>query len=441
MTTFTNPQTIVLRTDVYTLDIQRPFGVGEIPPYTGTVFTWMGMSNAHWLPPDDPAFYIAWYYTRWQYSVTVNTLRTFSIGNNGLTVTDSQQVTKIVMVVSECPITYPTDTNSGIGYWLYDAQSEMMDAGLTSFPEAVSFTYTNAEFVAAGGTGLPGGIPIVTNMLAGTVINAQSPYVAVDPVNTFNTGSAVVHKLIGNSVIPWMNEGGFRDPQSTANAPLITYGEGSYNIASIDGVSYFCGVENTQFGLLLDRPNVPLGTLFCKSIAAGDFPKLPQIQVTGSESVYYTSVLADVTNWGGFRYLKCMSRVRGFSTAQPLPRIMLGIVPTTEVSAATCAAALSGSPTFGTWYELDLTQQGTRGESLTIDLAMPIAGSGTWKQSDGSSYSLPDPLGVGIFTNNPCVPLAGGTASALDQVTTPATITLDTATLVLAVDGSTAALA
>ena len=439
MSTLLNPQTVVLQTDVYTLDIQRPFGAG-LPPYIGAVFSWMGMSNALWLPPHDPAFYIAWYYTRWQYSVTVNTVRTYSIGTNGLTITDSQQVTKVVMVASECPITYPTTANSGIGAWLYDAQDEMLALGLTSFPSSYSFSYTEAEYVAAGGTALPSGIPIVTDMLAGTVINAQAPYVAVDPVNTFNTGSAVVHKLIGSNVKPWMNEGGFLDPQTTANAPLITYGEGSYNISSIDGVNFFCGVQETSFSLLLDRPNIPLGTLQCKSVPQGVFPTLPQLQITGNSNVYYTSALADVSSWGGFRYLGCMSRARGFSTTQPLPRIMLGIVPTSEVSAATCTAALAGTPTFGTWYELELTEQGTTGESLMVDLAMPIAGSGKWKQSDGSSYSLPDPLGVGIFTNNPCVPQPGGSAGALDQVTTPGTITLDTATIVLAVDGNTAAL-
>jgi hypothetical protein len=417
----------------------------------------MGMRGPSWLPSTDPLVLVAGWYTRWTYAVTVNTVREWSIGISGLSVQDYQTTTKVSMTVSEPAVSYPTVYNSQVPF-VIGAVLELEAAGMSELPPSITYSYTSLS------SGLPFGYPFVwfdgeeaQFAPSSYTIHSQSPNVSVDPNNSFNTGSIVSQKLIGNNLAPSINQGGAVDPQSTADAYRITQqGTGAYDVYTLDTGAYYpynvnektywAGVQHTVFDLLLDRPNVPLGTLSCYSRNATVFPILPPLTFNSQSSgAQFISALANITGWGGFRYLNLTARITGFSPANPLPRMLLGVVPTTKVNEATCAAALGGSPTYGIWYEINPTEQGTVGEHLQIDTAIPIKGSGTWAASgsevftaDGAGpYAMPDPLGVGMWTNNPACPLVGQSNAWIfdgDMVIAY----MDTASLVLAVDYETA---
>lgn len=457
MTALVTPFTEILSTDVYTLDITYTgAGYGGLPPPTTGMrftpiypgFSWMGISEALWLPGEDPRYWMAQYYNRWQYSITVNVLRVCTVGNGGLTVVDNQVSTEIVMVVSDTNLAgEPISDYPDVG--VANAYGEAHALGYTTVPSSLTFTYNNASWNTVTGTtnGIPQGPAVLDVYSSFYQVNSQSPKVLIDQFDTFNAGAITLNKLIGNALFPAINQGGIFDPQTTSNADEIIAMGGS--IVQLTGpttlINYYAGVSETTFGLLLDRANVPLGTLVCKSVNQTVFPALPRLQLKQPLSgTIFVSALANVTGWGGFRYLDFTARLAGFDATQPLPRIMIGLVPTSQVSQATCAAALLGTPTFGNWYEIEVTEQITTGQEIEIDTCCPIQGSGTWCAQNspgpfvaGNAYAMPDPLGVGIWTNNPCLPAPGGTAGSLDSDTTPGVLTFDTATLVLAVDTNT----
>jgi hypothetical protein len=432
-----NPLTIVLRTDVYRLDISDP---GASEAILGVGFTWMQMSGVEWLTENNPMYYVAQYYSHWVYAVSVDIIRTLSVDSNGLSVVDSQIVTSIKMTISGLiggPWWYWSSNPSVI--LNYDPGLEYGFAPFTPFPSSMTFTYNDATFNAATGlsTGIPQGLPFLENAGAYTV-NSQSPIVSIDPDNTFTAyigGVAqTIHKLIGNKLLPTINEGGTFDPQTSGNV-VSNAEDGTIHVGyGAGGIQWFGGVDGTTFGLLLNQPSVPLGALVCKSTPQGVFPALPELSAPyGAVGAVYSSVAANVSSWGGFRYLSLNARVTGFATGQPLPRILIGIVPQPALNQATCAAALAGSPTTGTWYECEVTEQGTEGQNLTIDLAKPLQGSGKWLDSYGGTYNLPDPLGVGMFATNMAVPLPGGRIPA---GLPDAGETMAPAVLVVTVDGS-----
>jgi hypothetical protein len=400
MADYTNPQTVTLRSDVYRNVV-------------------LGYS---WLPTGAPLKGLAYLYMVSSSIASVDTRRTFDITNQGLVVSDQQVTTSITLDLSGPSDPYmpgelyynPSEPNSE------SVTNSPGGSSTTPVPSTLTWTYTEAAWTAAGGVGLyPEAVPMLTFGPA---------------VFEYWNGSAfiAVAKLIQNHLFVSVNEGGLLDPQTAtvANTVSDTGGAGAYFLGGVDA---FYGVADTTFGLILDTPNVPLGTLKCKSTMQGVFPLLPVLNVEpGAAGALFTSAAVNVASWGGWRYLSMKARVTGFSTTQPLPRILLGIVPVSKVNASVCAAALSGSPSSGIWYEVLVTEMGTTGQVATLDLAHPIAGSQfshvvDWETTLSilGAYPETSPLGVGAGTVNIETPAPGATVDGLALETLSLVVTVN----------------
>ncbi len=434
-----------------------------------------GVQGGQWLPPGLDSYGVTPYYARWQYSLVVDTVRTISVGDSGATIADSQVTRRITLIISE-PFAGWTYNVEGGGAWSAVPPGAEYP-GEYALPSSLTYSYTQAGFDAAGGEGFPQGDAALYNV--GFFVNSVNPNVTIDLDNSFtpNTGPSML-KLIGSQLLPVINNNGdLIDFQTVAGINRLQVPgaevQGSYNTSTvvgkygydgpggvIEGIytyaptlwpgddgqpveTYYAGISTGDagtFGLALNSPSVPMGSLVCTSSPAGAFPALPKLTAAAGSGVVYSSALADVSNWGGFRFLKLTARVNGFSGALPLPKILLGVVPTTKLSTDLCSSALEGSPSYGIWYEVAVTEQGTAGQTLTVDIAHPVQGSGKWWTTSGGAgdIDLPDPLGVGVFRVNPCAGAPGEEWTAGDDGVTANYGVLDTATLVVTVDVSEA---
>ena len=324
-----------------------------------------------------------------------------------------------------------------------------------------------------------------------------------------------IHKIIGNELFVSTNGvTTLRDPQTDVElAPggalqpsdmeqgRACYFVGKFTYQYVDN-EYTIGYQLTDytqdpngfqvyggiggnFNLSLTNPApLPLGTLTGKSIIQGQIPSPPPLTILpNATQAAFSQVpgITDVTAWGGFRFVTCTAQVTGFSTTTPLPKMYLGILPVSlmgmwaaekffcypydgvptdfpryipTTQAIINAIVQNNATQFGTFYRLPV-QQGTN--EITLDLARPIQGSGTWGYSKYNSYSSPsgsdgpevttfyplvqpDPLGIGMFNVNPCGQTPG-TTSNYEDYNTRTLIDFDTAVLVLVVDAQNATIA
>jgi hypothetical protein len=458
MTVFATPQTVVLRTEDYSLDIGAdgsftPVLVLSIPNpsypgfptlvYESSYWQWGGFSGYfdnvyEGLVPDGgigcsygssissliPA-------GAGSISITqrISTVRTITVGEEGMNVADSQVVESIT--VNGATVSMPPGTpaqplalqNNG---WIVSSQSSNI----------ATITPADTFMAPVTGSGSPTPAPVAklsSSKLRVTINGGEGSF---DPQTNIarvmaNSGAVTTIPMAYRTVQT------IYGPQYESGV-YVGLGYGPYAGDQTTNGQYFGGLDST-FGLVLDQPNVPLGTLTCKSVPnTAVCPNVPPLKISSLVGgAQYSNVSANLANWGGYRYLKLTARVFGFSDADPLPRMLIGIVPVSKLDQSLCAGALLGSPTYGVWYEIDVSSAGTTGVPATIDLAMPIASSGNWCLNTGSTWVIPNPLGQGVFRINPLSFMPGDTVNYGPD----ASDVLDDAVLVACCDSSECVLA